>query len=294
MEKHQGKRTKDKRAEHENAEKKLQSLYEKRDDLNEEAKTYREERNQLTQEKQRLFAKIDALKVQREQAFQVLNVHKSKRDNYQSLAKGLIRTRQARDGNAFPALVKEVATLRTSIKETEWSQQTRPMSITDERDLIEKLKQKKDELKEKEEALAKQQQLRGDLDELNTNITEIFAKADEEHVLVQKHYTDATAYKKEMDELFLKIKDLSEMADKSHKKFVKCRERADEYHQKAMEMRQEVMSYRQVAREERQKAKELINQQNKQVKKVLEDKNKLEEAAEESLKSLLKQGKIKL
>jgi len=288
------KRQRGKKTESEDAEKKLQTLYGKRDTLNEEAKVYREERDQLNQEKQKLYSRIDALKLEREKAFEMLNIHKGKRDNYQSLAKELIRSRRDRSTDILPALVKEVAMLRTAIKECEWEQQTTPMSIKKERDLIEKLKSKQEELKAKERAMAKQSQVKGDIEDLSENITEMFQKADSEHALVQKHYTDAKAYKKEMDDTFEKIKDLASMADKCHLKFLKCRERADEFHQKATEMREQVMSIRRLAREERQKARELINEQNRQVKDTLEDEDKLDKAADDSLKALLQQKKITL
>lgn len=294
MEKKKRKRSKDRKNEFEDAEKKLQSLYEKRDALNEEGKTHRDERDQLNQEKGKLYKRIETLKLEREKAFEMLNIHKGKRDSYQALARELIKTRRDRDGNIFPVLAKEVAMLRTSIREQEWAQQTTPMSIEKERELIDKLRTTQQELKEKEKALSKQSHIKDVIEDLNESITTIFKKADSEHVLVQRFYTDAQAYKKEMDETFEKIKDLTQMADKCHIKFLKCRERADAFHQKAQDMKQQIMGTKQEAREERRKARQLIDDQNRQVKDTLEDEEKLKEAAEESLESLLKRGKVKL
>ena len=294
MERKRRRKSKDNKREFEDAEKKLQSLYARRDTLNEEAKTHREERDQLNQEKGKLYKRIENLKLEREKAFEILNIHKSKRDSYQALARELIKTRRDRDGNIFPVLAKEVAMLRTSIKEQEWAQQTTPMSIEKERELIDKLKVTQQELKEKEKALSKQSQIKDVIDDLNESITTIFQKADTEHALVQRHYTDAQAYKKEMDETFEKIKDLTLMTDKCHIKFLKCRERADNFHQKAQSMKEEIMSTKREAQEERRKARQLIEDQNKQVKETLESEEKLKKAAEESLESLLKKGKVKL
>lgn len=294
MEDSDKKHAKQRRAEQENAEKKLQELYNKRNALNEEAKAFREERDQLNGEKKRLFGKIDTLKVEREKAFEMLNIHKAKRDAYQTQARELIKAKRAKAGDKTPTLFKDVSTLKTSIQEKEWAHQTTPMSVKKEKDLLDILKKQKEELKEKEAELSKQMKLKGIIGDMDGNITEMFGQADAEHVYVQKFYSDARAYKKEMDATFAKIKELGQMSDKAHHKFLSARERADETHQKALEMREQVMGYRKEAWEERKKAKELISEQNKSVKKALEDKDKLEEAAEDSLKALLQQGKIKL
>ena len=282
------------KAEQENAEKRLQELYSKRNALNDEAKACREGRDQLNQEKKRLFDKINVLKVEREKAFEVLNLHKAKRDAYQNQGRELIKAKQAKSGDKTPNLFKDVSTLKTSIQEKEWTHQTTPMSVKKEKDLLDGLRKEKEDLREKQELLSKQTALTGILGNMEGDISEMFAHADAEHAQVQKYYADARAYKNEMDATFTKVKELGLMSDKSHQKFLKARERADETHHKAMELRDQVMGYRQEAWEERKKAKELIHHQNRQVKDALDNKDKLEEAADESLKALLQQGKIQL
>ncbi len=288
------KKAKDPRQDQENAEKKLESLYEKRNTLNEEAKAFREERNQLNEEKRRLFNRINELKATREQAFQQLTIHKNRRNNYQNLARELIKSKRAKAGDNTQSMGEDVLKLRDSVRKREEIYETTPMSIEKEREALETLRRERRELMEKEKVLLKQQEALGIIDDINTNINEVFGKADAEHEMVQKHYADAREYKKEMDAAFDKVKEISGMADRSHQKFITCRKRADDFHEKAMEMKQAVMSIRQQTREERKKARELINEQNRSTRNELENKEKLEEKAEETLKDLLKGGKIQL
>ena len=83
-------------------------------------------------------------------------------------------------------------------------------------------------------------------------------------------------------------------SNKKHKKYVEMREEAQKHHEKAMEMLSKIMSVKKDRRKRWQESKEILRNQNIKAHKELFDKEKLAEAADESVDALKKGKKISL
>ena len=90
------------------------------------------------------------------------------------------------------------------------------------------------------------------------------------------------------------IKHLADEANKKHSDFIKINERANHFHERAMEMRGKILSIRKERKDVITKAKKVVDDINLAVKEKLEDKDALDQAADDAVKKLKSKGKIEL
>src|SRR5437899_3169800 len=106
------------------AEIKLQSLFEKRDALNQEAQLLRQERDLVHEKKREIGAKLRALKDRRASFAGDARRHREKRDELQAKAKALIEMKRKLRGSGTADVGMELRTLKRRVSQMEMRQQT--------------------------------------------------------------------------------------------------------------------------------------------------------------------------
>ena len=277
-----------------NAEKKYQSLIEKRNELNDVARVIREERDLINEKRKELRDQMEKNKQERDDLVTKMKQHKELRNGYQQQAKELIAAKQKKKGNIIRNLPLQVEVLKADIQMLEYRQETVPMNTREENELIEKIRHKREEYVDSKKQMEQQQVIETDLSDTDLAITELFKKADEEHEKVQRYYDDSQKKHEEYMKLVKEIAASINESNKKHKKYVEVREEAQQHHEKAMEMRSRVLSIKQERRKRWAESKEILRQQNLKAKQLVMDDKKLDEMADESVDELKKGKKISL
>ena len=165
-----------------NSEKKYQSLVEKRNELNDLAKLFREERDMLNEKRKELRELMEKGKKDRDVIVSKMKLHKEQRNQLQQQAKELIKTKQEKRGDVVRYLPLRVEELKADIQMLEYKQETVPMDTKDENDLIELIKTKRKEYNNSEKQLEKQQLIETDLSDTDKAITDLFKKVIPIHI----------------------------------------------------------------------------------------------------------------
>ena len=186
---------------------------EARDELNEQVQEHKQQRNEKNAKANELFEKVDQLEDDR----------------------GL------NDG-------KSVDQLREEIDDLEFKQQTQVLSPDDERELIEKIENRRSDLEERKSKLDES----GDLEKVKANgkgvraaaseqqqrLTELADQAQERHDDMIQTYREADDVRDEADEWHEKFVDAQEAADRHHEDFVRVQKRLREMDKKEEESRE--------------------------------------------------------
>lgn len=83
-------------------------------------------------------------------------------------------------------------------------------------------------------------------------------------------------------------------ANKVHEAFLAVKAKADRYHQRAQEMRERVLTMKRARRAEHAESMRAVRAQNASVREALEDDEAVEQALDEALSTLKKDGKLEL
>jgi len=276
------------------AEEKFQLLVAKRDELNQQALTIRDERDALNDKKQELRKYLDDFRDMRRKLSAVVGDHKKRRDELQGKAKSLIdmkkKIRSSVDGEARTNLGFK----KREMKKLEMDQQTIPVPIEEEKELVKRIKKLCDQIGELEGQVKQQKEIHISITEIDDAIDEAFELANAEHRKLMVHVSERREIDDRITALVNEIGVIIGTADKKHKEFLEAREAANAQHMKAKEMRDKILEMRAVKRQERNEERQAISDVNMAVKKELLDKNKLDKAADDALKALFSKGKIEL
>lgn len=276
------------------AEKKYQSYIERRNELNDMARVLREERDMLNSSRKELKEDMDKVKKERDELVTKMKHHMQLRNKFQEEAKKLIEARRKRKGEVFRNLPLRVQELNADIQMLEYRQETVPMSPQEENELIDKIRDKRREYKQFKKQLEKQEKVEIDISDKDNAITELFKKADEEHVKVQKFYNENQKRHKEYLKIVNKLSVSIAEANKKHDEYILVRSEAQKVHDKAFEMKSKIISIKGERRKQWREAKEAIRQQNIKARKAVMDEDKLDEIADKSVQALKKGQKINL
>lgn len=278
----------------ENAELKFRALLNKRDEINEQATILRSERDSLNDQKKGHQDQLREARDRRNELVRKMKVHKAKRDDFQAKARELIEFKKRLRGKQVGNLKDEIRALEAEARVMDIRQQTVPLTIPKERELIEQMKKKLAEVERLKKVLAEQDKIQKEIKDIDGSIDNLFRQADKEHEQVVKFAEEqhkahevATAAAKE-------IATLSATADKKHQEFLKLREEADAAHQKAMEMREKIIEIKGAKRAERMEERKMIRDVNLAAKHALDDKGKRDKAADDALQILMKKGKVEI
>ena len=288
------KKEKAKKAEIENAERKFSELLAKRDEFNHQAEIARDERNALNTRKRELLDIVQKLKIDRDEHVKLLREHKRVRNKLQDQARALLKNKRAKSGKVYSDLPSEAAARKAEIQFLDMKQQTSVLSLAEEEELIDDIKKKAHELRRLEQELKEQAGIKVELGEMDATLTDIFKKADEQHMHVMKHYEEAQRIHERMMKLIEECSAMHNEADKKHALFIEMREKADAYHMKAAEMREKLLTMKNEKRMQERESRQLVRDQNKSVRDALLNPEKMEMKREEALQLLLKKGKITL
>jgi len=278
----------------EKAEIKLGDLVNKRDQLNDQAHVTRQERDQLHEKKRSVSAEVRTLKAERDALVRKMRAHKGARNELQTKAKNLVDIRRQFRGKMKEDVTGELAFLRRDFKRIEMEQQTRPMELHEENELIDNLRATMRHIRELEKMKGQQDAVTKDVRDLETTIDDLFRSADTEHeqvVLLSRKANDLH------DKVTEQIKNMAILiveADKKHQEYLDVRAKADEVHQKIMEMREMVLTTREAERAEVREARQLLKQHRQDVRRNLFDEKKLDEFADQAVQALLKKGKVEI
>ncbi len=280
--------------ERQQAERRYQSLVEKRDHFNVEARAVREERDLLNRKKAQVRQQANAIRDRRSRLLKEVRDHKAKRNDLQRRAKELIQIKGKLRGRLKGGVGAQVQNRRDQATKLETQQQTQSLSLTEESHLLENLRRARKELAELEVLQREHESVLREVGDVDVAIDDHFQRAEAEHQEVVAKSEQAQALRRELDEKLDEVSVLVAEANRIHELFVKVRERADHFHQRAMEMRKEIISIKRSRRQERTKAKALVKQQKAVVREALEDEEKLDEAVDEAIATLRKGGKLEL
>jgi uncharacterized coiled-coil DUF342 family protein len=278
----------------EQAEIKLQSLFEKRDALNQEAQLLRQERDLVHEKKREAGTKLRELKDRRASFAGDARRHREKRDELQAKAKALIDMKRKLRDSGHSDVGAELRALKKRVSQMEMRQQTASLTLSEENELLDDLKDSMKRLKQVEVLKADQDKIAKEIKDVDAGITELFRAADQEHDLAVALSDKARAVHQETLGLVHQISALILEGNEKHEAYLTARDKADEVHAKLVEMREKVLSIRGAKRTEAREARTLLRQQNRSVRDALLDEKKLEASADAALKALLEKGKVEI
>jgi phosphoserine phosphatase len=237
---------------------------------------------------------IDKVKKERDELVLKMRHHKDLRNKLQEEAKKLIEARRKRKGEVFKNLPLRVEELKADVQMLEYRQETVPMTSAEENELIDKIRDIREDYKRTKHLMEKQKTVEIDITDKDKAIDELFKKADDAHKLVQKYYGENQKkhekYMKLVNELSVSISE----ANKKHEQYLEIRNEAQKVHEKAFEMRSKIVTIKGERRKRWGEAKKAIKEQNIKARKSVMDKEKLSEIADKSVDALKKGEKIKL
>ncbi len=276
------------------AEIRLESLLEKRDALNQEANLARQERDMVHEKKRELSVKLREIKDRRGALAAEARAHRAKRDEYQEKARALIELKRKLRSHGGSSASEELRALKRQTQAMELKQQTASLTLAEENELIDRIKEHMKRVKELETLKTEQDKITKEVRDLDGTITELFAKADAERKVASELSARAQAVHQETLELVQGISALIVEGNGKHEAYLEARANADEVHAKVVEMREKVLSMRGAQRAERREARDALRDQNRSVRRALFDEKKLEEAADAAVKALLQKGRVEI
>jgi len=277
------------------AEIKLRTVLDRRDAFNDEANARRQERDQLREQKRTLAVEFRKMKDDQSAILQELRKHKTVRNALQAKAKDLIEQRRRVRGKVKGAQVGGTLTsLRREVARIEMEQQTIPMKLSEENELLDELKAKVREMRELEKVQGVEELVFKEAKDLDAAIDDLFERADEEHAQVVAFSEKANAMHDEMTKTVQSMGVLIAEANKKHEEYLEARANADEQHKQALEMRTKVLQIRGAAQAEIRESRQILKQQRQTVRRELYDEKKLDEFAAKAVESLLKKGKVEI
>ena len=276
------------------AELRFRALLNKRDEINDQAAALKSERDSLNEQKKALQEQMNAARDKRDALVEQMRAHKKKRDEFQGKAKDLIDFKKKLKGRGTGSLRDEIRAMDAEVRLLELRQQTVPLSLPKERELLDTIKSKTAEVERMKKVLSEQEKIEKEVKDLDKSIDTFFRQADKEHAEVVRLSDEQHKAHEEASAIFKDLAQLMASANKKHEGFMKLREEANAVHLKASEMRDKIIEIRKEKRMEKYEELKAIRDVNTATRKALDDKTKKDKAADEALAMLLKRGKIEI
>ncbi len=274
-------------------EKRLRSIYEKRDGLNEQAKVVRELRDDLHSKRKAILEQLRVTREKRSGLIEEMKAARARRDLYTERARALLGFKRKKEG-AVKDPYEDRVVLEKDLSELEHRYQTMPLSMGKEREIVSKIEEKRKKLSEVKDLNDVFQTHRTEMLSKEEEIEELRRLSDEEHKKVRELMEKLDALQQEIDSVSPSLDHLRHEADKKHQEYLELREQADSYHQKSQELREKVVQLRGERDKLRRDARALMDEQNRVVSEALDNGEKLEDAADKAVEMLLKKGKVSL
>ena len=240
----------------------------KRNDLNKLASEQAKERNQLNAQTREFVDEAQKNKDLRDKSNEDVHRLKAGRNVLNDKANALfeqIDEFKKEHGNLGNK--RGMADLQKQIDQLEYNQQTQAMSHDKEKELVDKIKQLRNDLKKQEEELEQNKDIRSKLQEAREyrkQASDLHAKVTEAAELAQKYHDI-------MVECYRKADKSREAADEAHKKFVEAQESADAEHNQFIACQKEIRDFDKVIGGLRKKTKKTkVTKEQKAVRKEAE------------------------
>lgn len=276
------------------AEEKYQTLIAKRNEFNELSKSIREERNAFNDKKKEKIEKLKETRASRREISKSIGELKDKRDEFQKKAKSMIETKRKLSSSLKRDANLDLDSKRMEAERLEMQQQTVPLTLEKEAELIKKLRGLFDQINELEGLVENQTDMKISLDEFNQAIDEAFRVANSFHHQMMELVQDRKLLDENIAEMVNEIGVLAASGNKKHDDYLTLRKSADHFHSRAQEFREKILEIKAAKRRERQEQRKALQDQNEIVKQELLDDKKLEKAADGALEALLSKKKIEL
>jgi len=253
----------------------LNALKRRRDELNGEAKGWAEKRNEINNQVKNVRGEVKRLKQLRDELNKKVKRLKAERENARKeiaakkrriagIKRELELVRSRKPSESFKALQEQLEKL-------EWKIQTTPLTLEEEKRLVEKIRQTEASL-----AVHKKiRQLRRQKLELQAEIEALETKAETFHRQLTKTAEKSQELHQKMLEKIEKINSLRLEAEKAHQKYLEFRQQAKAVHEKLVQIADKIKALKLKLRE--------IQEERKR-KYELEIRKKLIETAKEKLK----------
>ena len=276
------------------AEEKFQALVAKRDEFHLKAQSVRVERDALNEKKKELRNQIDDLRDERRALSAKVADHKEKRDELQSKAKSMIdikkKLRTTVDNDAKMTLT----TAKREMRKLEMEYQTIPRPLEEEAVVIKRIKKLYEQITQLEKLVKDQKEIKMSISEVDDVIDEAFKLANNEHRQLMVYVEQRKAIDEKVRDIVNEISIVIGAGDKKHQEYMDLRAAADHQHTRAKELRDKILEIRATKRKERDEERKAISDLNAASRKELQDKDKLDKAADSALEKLLAKGKIEL
>ncbi|MDH4123734.1 MAG: hypothetical protein OEV21_06605, partial [Thermoplasmata archaeon] len=183
---------------------------------------------------------------------------------------------------------------KREMQKLEMEQQTIPRPLEKEAEIIKRIKKLYEQISHLEAIAKDQKEIKMSLSEIDETIDEAFRLANAEHQHLLVHVNERKLTDEHIREVVNEISIIIGAADKKHQEYMDIRDSADQQHAKAREMREKILEIRATKRKDREEQRRAISDINEAARKELQDKDKLDKAAESALEKLLSKGKVEL
>lgn len=244
----------------------------KRNELNAAASQYARERNTLNNQTREYVEEAQKKKELRDQFNKEVQDLKDKRNDLNEEANKLFADIDSFKKEHGGVKNKGIKDLQKQIESLEFRQQTEVFSPEKERELIDKIKQMREQVREQEaefeqnkeirEKIMIAKDLRKQASEIHEHVTQLAEDAQKHHDLMVECYRKADISREEADAVHKKFVEAQEAADTEHKLFIECQKELRDYDKVIGGMRKKTT---------KKPVSKTTKEQNKEVRKEAED-----------------------
>jgi len=270
---------------------------EERDLLNIEAKKSAQRRDELNQQIRALHARALEFRAKRDELNRKVSELKAKRDELRKLLEEKTKESYKSDTKSSTSYAYSSSQAEKSLKrriaDLEWTIQTTPLSIKEERRIIGQVKDLETQL----EAVHHQESVRKQLKSIDSEAEGIRQRVREFHEQLSKLAKESQEYHEQMDGSLEEAQLLQTQADEQHRNYVDSRQKADAAHQKLLgiitrmrEVERQIQQYDETIR--RDQLRRLLEAREETTKKANTKLKKGEKLSFDEFKLLVEKGMV--
>lgn len=273
---------------------KLAPLKEERDKLNSESQKWAEKRNSIHGEIKRLRAEVAGLKEKRDAMNEKVRELKSLREKAKEKRKEthaqILKLKEKIRSLTEREPPQSMRNIQREIENLEWKIQTTPLTVKEEKLLIDQVRHLEAQLSVKKQIKESKEKLM----ELRTEGKALETKAQTHHEKLSELAEKSQKFHEEMLGTLNRARSLKAEADSAHQKYVEIRQQAQNLHEKCVELLDQIKTFKKELRraEEKKQAerqRELLKELEERALKKLKRGEKL---TWEEFKALAEKGTI--
>ncbi|MHC1593467.1 MAG: coiled-coil protein [Methermicoccaceae archaeon] len=215
---------------------KLEQSREKRNELNAQASELAAKRNELNAQARELVEQAQELKAKRDEFNALVSEYKAKRDEFNAKANELLRDVDKMRKDLKLSEGPSLSELKKEIESLEFRQQTEVLSISKEREIVDKITALRKEFFKKKKEFNENPELTRLMEEVNA----LKEEASNYHRMLTEQADLAQECHDQMMALFKQADRVRGESDAAHRKFVEAQEVADESHERCIRIQKEL------------------------------------------------------